>query len=256
MDSLLNEFITGFLFVYLMVLVRFGTAMLIMPGIGDSFVSPQIRLYFALALSLVVAPMLAGKVTAQPTSALALAALIFGEAFIGFFIGIVARCLLSILSIAGMMISMQIGLASAQIFNPTMEGQGSIFGAFLSVMGVVLLFVTNLHHLILMAIFNSYELFPFGQFPEMGDIADTMTRLVSYSFMIGIQLSAPFVIVSFMIYLALGVMARLMPQMQVFFIVLPIQILSGLFIVVITITTLVNYWLGAFETNLIGFLGH
>ncbi len=241
----------------MMVLVRFGTAMIIMPGIGDSFVSPQIRIYFALALSLVVAPMLAELIPSKPpSSALALAALIIGEAFIGFFIGIIARTLMSILTLAGMMISMQSGLASAMVFNPTMEGQGSIIGAFLSLMGVVLLMVTNLHHMIIMAIFNSYELFPFGQMPAMGDIAESMARVVSYSFKIGIQLSAPFVIVSFMIYLGLGVMARLMPQMQVFFIVLPIQILAGLFIILITLTVLIRYWVGAFESNLVGFLGN
>lgn len=228
---------------------------MIMPGIGDTFVSPQVRLYFTLALSLVVAPALTNSIPAAPSSAVALVGMVSIEAIIGFFIGMIARIMMSVLSVAGMMISMQSGLASAQVFNPTMSGQGSIIGAYLSIVGVVLIFATDLHHLLILSVFHSYDVFPFATLGEVGDISQTITRLVAESFNIGIQFAIPFIIVSLMIYLALGVMARLMPQMQIFFIALPIQIMVSLMLLAIVVGSGLYYWLGHFENAMIGILG-
>lgn len=259
MESLLNEFISTFLFTYLMVFVRFGTALVIMPGIGDAFVSQQIRLYFGLALSLVVAPALVPHIPTAPSSAFVLAGMIVNEAIIGFFIGLIARIMMSALGTAGMVISMQSGLASAQVFNPTMSGQGSIIGAFYSIAGVVLIFATNLHHLLILSVFHSYDLFPFAPLLQgavsVGDLSNTIARIVNDSFVIGVQFAAPFIIVGLMINIALGIMARLMPQLQIFFLALPLQILVSLLMLVITTGTALMYWLGFFENNLIGLLG-
>ncbi len=254
MQSLLSEFLTSFVFTYFIVFVRFGTALVIMPGIGDTFVSSQIRLLFALALSLVVTPALQAHIPAPPSSTFLLSLYIIKEALIGFFIGLVGRIMISALSIGGMMISMQSGLASALVFNPSTSSQGSLIGAFLSVAGVTLIFATDLHHLLILTVFESYTLFSFGDLTNIGSMADAVARLLSDSFRIGVQFSVPFIIVSLMLYAALGILARLMPQLQVFFIALPLQIFLGILILFITLGVAMSYWLGAFETTLIGML--
>lgn len=254
MQSLLSEFLTTFVFTYFIVFVRFGTALMIMPGIGDTFVSSQIRLLFALALSLVVTPALQHHIPAPPSSTFLLSLYIMKEGLIGFFIGLVGRIMISALSVAGMMIAMQSGLASALVFNPATSSQGSLIGSFLSVAGVTLLFATNLHHLLILTVFESYTLFTFGDLTNLGSMADAVARLLSDSFRIGVQFSVPFIIVSLMLYAALGILARLMPQLQVFFIALPLQIFLGILILFITFGVAMTYWLGAFEATLIGIL--
>lgn len=256
MESLLSQFLGEFLFVFLLVFVRFGTAMIIMPGIGDTFVSPQVRLLFALALSFVIAPALGDVIPPPPPSLFMLLLIIIKEAIIGFFIGLVARIMMSALSVAGMVISMQSGLASAMVFNPTMAGQGSIIGSFFSVTAVALLFATNLHHLMIMAVYNSYDLFTFGALNSIGDLADVMARLVNDAFRIGFQFATPFIVISLMMYLALGILARLMPQLQVFFIALPLQILVSMFVLMVTLTVGMQYWMGEFEDRLIQILAY
>ena len=102
--------------------------------------------------------------------------------------------------------------------------------------------------------FESYTLFSFGDLTNIGSMADAVARLLSDSFRIGVQFSVPFIIVSLMLYAALGILARLMPQLQVFFIALPLQIFLGILILFITLGVAMSYWLGAFETTLIGML--
>ncbi len=230
--------------------------MVIMPGIGDTFVSSQVRLLFALALSLVVAPALQAHIPPPPSSTFLLTLYIMKEALIGFFIGLVGRIMISALAVAGMMISMQAGLASAMVFNPSTASQGSLVGSFLSVLGVTLLFALDLHHLLIMTVFESYGLFSFADVSSLGAMADTVAHLLSDSFRIGVQFSVPFIIVSLMLYAALGILARLMPQLQVFFIALPLQIFLGILILFITLSVAMTYWLGTFEETLIQILGH
>ena len=96
-----------------------------------------------------------------------------------------------------------------------------------SVSGVTLIFATDLHHLVIAALHDSYTIFAPGEMPIVGDVAQHITRIISASFRIGIQLSAPFLVFGLLFNLGLGVLSRLMPQMQVFFIGLPLSILLG-----------------------------
>jgi len=110
---MLAELLPEQAFTLLLVFVRIGTALMLLPGFGESYISPRIRLLVALTLTVVVQPALPAVFPALPESAMALFLLIFGEAFIGLFIGSVARLLMAALSIGGMMIATVTGLANA-----------------------------------------------------------------------------------------------------------------------------------------------
>src|SRR5665213_1742787 len=97
MQNFLQELLVGNIFAFLLIFMRFGTALMIMPGIGDSFVSPQIRLLFALAISFVLTPVLAVHLPSIPSDTGQLVALLVSEAFIGIFIGTTMRILVSAL---------------------------------------------------------------------------------------------------------------------------------------------------------------
>src|SRR3546814_226500 len=213
---MLAQLLTSEAFSFLFVFVRVGAAFMMLPGIGDSYVLPRFRLLLALMVSTLIRPALMPELPPVPTSPLVLGTLVAGEAVVGFFLGLIGRFLLAALDIAGTIISFQVSLSNAFVFNPAMTTQGTLVGTFLTVLGIVLIFVTDLHHLMLMAVADSYRVFPPGAAPQIGDMADTLTQLIGRSFRIGLEISAPFIVVGLIFYLGLGLLNRLMPQMQIF----------------------------------------
>ena len=158
MQSALEEFLAGGVLAFMLTFMRIGTAAMVMPGIGDSFVNGRVRLHIALAMSLILTPIVMPYIPSPVPSLFVLFGLIVMEMVIGFMIGIVARVFVIALDTAGMVISSQSGLANAQIFNPTEATQGSIIGSLLTMVGAVLIFSTNLHHLLITGFVESYQM--------------------------------------------------------------------------------------------------
>ncbi|MEZ5815133.1 MAG: flagellar biosynthetic protein FliR [Alphaproteobacteria bacterium] len=254
MESALQAFLTTGVFAFILTFVRLGTASIIMPGVGDSFVSTRVRLHIAAALSVAFFPLAMAYVPDPLPATFGLFTLITMEFIIGLFIGTMARILMTALDTAGQVISISSGLGNAQLFNPSLASQGSLVGALLSVTGVLLLFETNLHHLLFMGIMESYELFPLGAIPDTGSMADLMARTVAASFAVGIKISAPFVVMTLLIYVGMGVLSRLMPQIQVFILALPLQILLSIVLLMMVISASMFYWLSQFEQGMVYFL--
>ncbi len=249
MESLLQHLAVGQVYAFMLVFVRVGTAMMIMPGIGDGFVPERVRLLFGLAFSAVLTPLLASHLPEFSVAGVAYTALLLGEFVIGASIGTNARIFMAALDTAGMLMSTQMSLANAQIFNPAFATQGSIMGAFLSITGALLLFVTNMHHVLLAALVDSYVTFPPGMMEAgfSGDMADAIAKAVTNAFAIGFHMAMPFIITTSMIYVAMGILSRLMPQLQVFMLSIPLQIMLGMLTFVLTVSAGMLYWLGHYQ---------
>jgi flagellar biosynthesis protein FliR len=239
----LQRLLTAEVFAMMLIFARIGSAMILLPGIGENYVSTRVRLLLAGATTVVVSPVLAPGLPALPSQPLAMLVLLGGEIGIGLFIGTVVRCTMTALEVAGTLISFQVGLATASIFNPLLSDQGSVISVLISVTGVVLLFETDLHHLMLRALIDSYTLFVPGHLPPLGDFTEVVSRTVTRSFAIAMQLSAPFLVILTLLYIALGLMSRLMPQLQIFFVALPLQIGIGFLILSLTFSTLMLWFL-------------
>lgn len=252
--NVLQGYVADQLFVWLTVFARVGSAFMVMPTIGDAFVSARTRLLFSLAVALLVAPVLKPDLPAMPADPWALMVLLFGEITVGIFIGTVARLLLSALETAGTIISIQTGLANAQVFNPAMATQGSLPGALMGWLGLLLIFITDLHHLLIMAVVDSYQTFVPGAPLPVTDMAVTIGRLVSDSFVIGLQMSAPFIITGTLFAFALGLLSKLAPQIQVFFMFVPAQVALGLLLFALTLSAMMLFWLSHFESAFVAFL--
>ncbi len=241
-------------YLFFAVFARMGGAIMVLPGFGELTIPARIRMAFALTVTFILFPLVVDLIPAMPANPVGLAVFIGSEILIGIVIGAIARFLISSLQVAGTVIAFNSGLGSAQLFDPTVGQQGAITGAFLATLGVTLLFVTNLHHLMLLALVDSYQLFaPGGGFP-VGDFSDAAARIVARSFRIGLQIGMPVVVVAVLIYIAMGLMARLMPQIQVFFIALPLQILVAFTILALTLGAGMLLFLEEFESALHEFL--
>lgn len=232
----------------MLIFARVGAILMLMPALGERSIPVRIRLSFALALSLTLYPMLSGQFDAIPASVAGLAALFGGELIVGFAIGFAMRLLLAALQVAGSAIAMQLSLSFAESVDPA-RGQHSVLLAnFLTVTAITLIFVTNLDHLAIAGVVDSYTLFEPGAIPPAGDFSTMAIGTIAEAFRVGVQIAAPFIVFGLIFQLGLGVLSRLMPQVQIFFVAMPATIGLGLLVLLLVIGTIMTWYLGHAET--------
>lgn len=234
-------------FAMFLVFSRIGMAISLLPGFGETYVSMRIRLMLAASLTFLLAPTLRPILPAEPATPLELLLLLTLEIGIGGFLGVLARLTLNAMQTAGSIIGMQTSLSAAFAFDPSTAQQGALTASFLGAVALIVVFAADFHHLMIRALADSYTLFPPGAVPPISDFTEAVTRLVASSFALGVRIAAPFLVFGLIFFLGLGLIARLMPQMQVFFVSQPAQILIGLLLFAGTLAAGIQAFLGSFE---------
>jgi flagellar biosynthetic protein FliR len=233
---------------FMLVFARVGAMVMLLPGFGESNIPMRIKLAIALLLTLIILPLQRNAYQVDLTSMASLGVLMVHEIVIGIVLGATARVTLSALAVAGSVIAQQLGLGFVTAVDPTQGQQGVLIGNFLSMLGMTLLFATDTHHLVIAALNESYRIFAPGELMPSGDVAALATRAFATAFKIGIQLSAPFLVFGLVFNIGLGVLARLMPSMQVYFVGVPLSIMVGFLIFAFVLAgmmgTYLNYLVG------------
>ncbi len=237
--------------VFMLIFARVGTMMMLMPAVGETSIPSRIRLGLALALTLILYPALQPQFAASVPQTLAgLGAAFAVEFVIGFAVGFAARLVIAALQVAGASIAMQLSLSFAEGVDPSQGVNSAIVGNFLTVTAITMVFATNLHHLAIAGMADSYRIFPPGGFPPAADFSTMAIMLIGEAFKVGVQISAPFILFGLIFQLGLGLLSRLMPQMQVFFIAMPAAIAIGFLLVMLLLGAMMTWYLGYFETAL------
>lgn len=211
-----------------LIFARIGALILTLPGIGESYVPPRIRLSLALVISLALWPVIGGTLPALPDSLGATVGWIIREVLTGLMIGAILRAFTGALSTAGEIVSLQTTLSFAQTTNPLQAQPGTTIAAFLMLFGTVLIFATNTHHLFIAGLVGSYELIAPARPLVTADFTELAIRTIGDSFMLGVQLSAPVIVFALIFNLAAGLVGRVMPAFQIFFASAPLSIILGL----------------------------
>jgi len=211
-----------------LIFARVGSMVMVLPGWGESYVTPRIRLVLALLLSLVMWPLVSSSLPALPESLASMVGWIIREVLTGLAIGLIIRFFLTAVSTAGEIISMQTTLGFAQSANPFLGQPSSTLGSFLSLLAVTLIFATNTHHWFVAGILGSYDAINPLRPLIAGDFATVAVKTLSQSFLLGVQLSAPVIVFALIFNLASGLVARVMPSFQVYFAAAPLSVLLGL----------------------------
>lgn len=246
---MLERLLGGGIFGFLLVFARLGTIAMLLPGFGEMAVPARIRLFLALGISLVLYPLVREFLPPQPAQATPLALLIGGEIAVGALVGGAGRIVFSALNVAGTVIASSTGLSFAQSFDPSQGGQSATVVTFLNVIGITLIFASDLHYVMIAAMRDSYQLFVPGQLPPLGDFSQMAVAAVGRAFALGVQMAAPFLVFGVVFNVGLGLISRLMPQLQIFFLAVPAQILAGLGILLIVLGTSMTWFLTAFGDN-------
>ncbi len=243
-------------FAFVLIFGRVGTMLMLMPAFGENSIPARLRLSFALVFSLVVYPLVVSGIPVMPQSFAGMGALLGHEMAVGFILGGIARMIVMATQTAGSIIAFQMGLSMAMASDPSQPGvQGAIIGNFLTLLGITLIFVTDLHHMVLAAVYDSYTYFPVSAPLMIGDAASAAVDAFSGAFKVGVQMSAPFIIFGLVFYLGLGLLARLMPQLQVFFIAMPANVGIGLILLAVLLISMMGWYLSQFENTLSMLLG-
>jgi flagellar biosynthetic protein FliR len=230
-----------------LIFLRVGAVVMLIPAISEAVVPPRIRLGLALMLALCLGPIAGPTLPPLPTTLGEMGGQLFKELFIGLMLGALMQVLMIALDVAGEIISIQTTLAFSQTANPNEAQPGATLASFLGLIGVALIFATNLDHLFIAAIARSYTLFPPTRPPPVADAAMMAMKTLSEAFSLGVQLAAPVIVFSVVFNIATGLIGRLIPQFQIFFAATPLSVLLGLSVLMLSLGSIGMVWLGRYQ---------
>jgi flagellar biosynthetic protein FliR len=211
---------------FLILFARVGAVLMLLPVFSEESVPAQIRLLVGLGMALGLWGLLGPRIPAAATGLLP--STILSELMVGLAIGAIVRIMFLAAVMAGSMISLQVGLSSAVIFDPSQGGQVPLLSKFVAIAATVVCLSVGIHHLWIGAIIRSYDMFPVGGLPPADDFAQLAIKTVTHSMALGLSLAAPLIVYGIVFNAALGLMSRLAPAIQIFFIAQPLNLLLGI----------------------------
>lgn len=236
---------------FLLVLIRFSGLMVSAPVLGSGNVPIIAKVGFAFFGALLVAPTLPMLEVGLPEENLAFSFLAIGEFLIGLMIGFVVGMVFAAVQVGGQVMDMQTGFGMMNVFNPALETQSSIFGFFLFILAVLYMLVTNLHHLMIWGFVHTFEAIPLGGFVAHPGLLWEVARWGQAMFVDGLIISAPVVAAMMLAYVTMGLIGRVIPQIQLFVVGFPITIGTGLLITAVSISIYLQVLEGIFERTFI-----
>lgn len=216
------------------IFMRIASAVAFMPLFGERFIFNRYKIILSLLISIIIYPLIKETIPEFTDNLGLILRCIFLEITSGIIIGLATRLIFESLHVVGTIISMQSGLGAAMFFTITKE-QTSIFTNLLSIIAIVVLFATDTHHFLLRGLIDSYHRFPVNDTLLLQDIGNFTAQIVNKSFTLAFQISAPFIVVGTAIIVGAGFLSRLMPTLQVFFVLTPAQIIVSIMTLVVVI---------------------
>lgn len=237
---MLQEITVQYLFHLMLVFARLGTAFSWFPAIGSAYIFMRVKLAFALLVSIIIMPLIENHLPTYSQNFAFNIGYLAIEILIGLVVSLAANIYFQTLHFVGQIVSMQSGLGAAAFFDPTQQEQITLFSNFLMLVATVIIFISDTHYLFIQAIIDSYNKFPPGELLNSGDISKFISFVVNDSFILSFKLVSPFLIVSLAILTGSGMLARLMPNLQVFFVLTPAQILVMFGILYVVVNVLIT----------------
>ena len=214
--------------VFLLVLLRVSALLMVAPIFGHRTWLARAKVGLAFTVSIILYPLVAETTPEIPAGVLPYALMMIKEILMGVVMGFVVLLLFVGIQFAGQLAGLQMGFGSVNVIDPQSSNHVSIMGQFLNVLAILLLLSLNGHHTILTGLVTSFETIPLGGVELKVGLMYKMITLTTQVFVIAIQISAPIMTALFLVTVALGVLARTVPQMNVFMVGFPVQITVGL----------------------------
>lgn len=239
---------TGQLIGYILILFRVGGIMIFAPFFGSALIPNRLKIAFSMVLSLALVPVVAPELPAEFSIAWVLGTSV-AESAVGLFIGYAASLVFVGAQLAGMQIGQQMGTGIANIYNPLIEGQISLIGQFYFFFAIFIYLGIGGHHMLMTALVKSFDTLPPGWMALSGRTLDALITLFGHLFAVAFAVSAPMVLALFLTTVAMGFIARTVPQMNILIVGFPVRLIVGLTVMIYTLPSI-----GAFLARTIGAL--
>ncbi len=214
---------------FILVFLRMSAIIVLMPVFGDTVVPARIKACLALILAVIIYPVLSIPPVIGGTDNMALTIVrMGGEVIAGAAIGFSARIVFAAVQMAGELIGVQMGVSIANVIDPITSTQVSIISEFLYLIALLIFLSIDAHHIFIAAMSESYKTVPMLGVHFGGGLAREMLLMTQAMFVTGLKISAPIMAVLLFINVGLGIVARTVPQMNVFIVGFPLQIATGL----------------------------
>lgn len=226
------------------IFLRAGAFVFLLPIFGRP--APiLIRAATALFLAIFLVPLTTPDPSlAAPGDWIGLALLSIREVFIGFIMGYAVQMIFYLCQVAGRLMSMEIGLMQSNLFNPMMAEQATVLATGMTYLSVVLIFVLEIHHLIILAFARSFHYMPAGTAVFGTAAVETVVNSVGNIFLLAVQMSAPLIAVNFIVTLSFAILGRAVPTMNVLILSFGVRIFAGFGVLIIVFVVLVQFLLG------------
>jgi flagellar biosynthetic protein FliR len=218
---------------FLLAFVRVSGLLFATPVLGNRNVPPQVRILLSLLFTMAILPLVPVSRIAPEADGFVPA--MVAEVILGGFLGLIGSLLFAAAEFGGHMAGLQMGFSIASILNPESESQTSVFATLTSLTALLTFVMSDGHHLFVTALVRSFQSLPLGTFAIDAARAGTLMRMTTGIFAYGLALAAPVLAITLFITVALGILSRSMPQIDVFFMSFAINISVGIFIFILSI---------------------
>ncbi len=224
------DILQGQVAAFLLVLARTSGIFLISPFFGATNVSYRFRAGAAVAIAVLVFPVIVKEtVVTAPASVIMFAGTVAQEIFIGWLIGFVAFVAMAAINMAGKIMDMQVGFSVANVMDPTSGQQAPLIGSFLYYLAIIYFLITNGHHMIITALVESFRRIPFDGLIWNPAILDFIINITNTVFLTGMKIAMPVTFAILITNVGMGILARTMPQMNIFVVGIPMHLIIGTF---------------------------
>lgn len=243
-------------FAFMLVVARFGAAMALLPGLGEATVPAMVRAGLALSLAILLLPVIFPHPPVLPEASLTAAGMIAAEVITGLWLGWMARLLTIALAMAGNFIAYLLGISTVLQPDPELGAQSTALATLFGLVAPLAILVTGLYRLPLTALVGSFRLVPPGTLLPDADAAAVAVTAVAQSFALALRLAAPFLLASIVWQAAVGLIARLVPRLQIYFVSMPGQIAGGLLLLASVVGIILATWQGAVREGFLALPGN
>ncbi|ABW19042.1 flagellar biosynthetic protein FliR [Alkaliphilus oremlandii] len=227
---------------FLLILTRLTGLFVISPIFSRANVPMTMKIGLAVTLSLILLPLSIHNVNLDINNIRALIFFSTTEFLIGIIIGFISFIYFSVVYLAGTVIDIQMGFGMVNIMDPQTNAQMPIMSGLYSILISLVFLTVNGHHMLIQSIIHSYEVLPIGfQISINQNIITHLTHMLLETFALSLQLSAPILISIFLVNVILGILARTMPQMNIFMVGMPLKIFIGIIIVFLSLSFFISY---------------
>jgi flagellar biosynthetic protein FliR len=221
---------------FLLVLVRMTTMVALAPLLGSRNVPIYVKIGLGFLLSIIIAPFVVREFPVMPDHFILFLGMVVREGLVGILLGVLGAALFAAVQLSGQIFGMMIGFGIVNVMDPLSELQISLLGQFEFLLAILLFLAVGGHHLLLMAMANSYAVIPVNTFAMTAPLAQQVGLILGNMFTISFKVGFPMIAAIFLIKVSMGLIARTVPQMNVFIVGLPLNIFVGLIVMGLSLT--------------------